>query len=146
VEKFKIDPIFPCITYNFRFRGGRSLRNAFSGVKNMPIYEYRCQSCGHELEKLQRMSDAALTDCPECGKSELKRLVSAAAFRLKGGGWYETDFKKSNQRNLVDSGSEKSSSSDKSSGGDKSTVSSSAAETKKSDSGSKPGGSATASS
>ena len=72
----------------------------------MPIYEYRCQSCGHELEKLQRMSDAALTDCPECGKGTLKRLISAAGFRLKGAGWYETDFKKSNQRNLVDSGSE----------------------------------------
>ncbi len=74
----------------------------------MPIYEYRCQSCGHELEKLQRLSDANLTDCPECGKSALKRLVSAAGFRLKGAGWYETDFKTTNQRNLVDSGSEKS--------------------------------------
>jgi putative FmdB family regulatory protein len=90
----------------------------------MPIYEYRCQSCGHELEKLQRMSDAPLTDCPECGKSALKRLVSAAGFRLKGAGWYETDFKKSNQRNLVDSGvdsgaaSAKESSSEKSSGPD----------------------------
>jgi putative FmdB family regulatory protein len=70
----------------------------------MPIYEYQCQSCGHELEKLQRMSDDALTDCPHCGKSSLKRLISAAAFRLKGSGWYETDFKKDNQRNLVDSG------------------------------------------
>lgn len=73
----------------------------------MPIYEYRCQSCGHELEKLQRLSDASLTDCPECGRSALKRLVSAAGFRLKGAGWYETDFKKSNQRNLVDAGSDK---------------------------------------
>lgn len=81
----------------------------------MPIYEYRCQSCGHELEKLQRMSDAALTDCPECGKNTLKRLISAAGFRLKGGGWYETDFKSSNQRNLVDSGKD----SGKESGGDK---------------------------
>jgi putative FmdB family regulatory protein len=72
----------------------------------MPIYEYRCQSCGHELEKLQRLSDVALVDCPECGKSTLKRLISAAGFRLKGAGWYETDFKKSNQRNLVDSGSD----------------------------------------
>ena len=74
----------------------------------MPIYEYRCESCSHELEKLQRMSDAKLTDCPECGKSTLKRLVSAAGFRLKGAGWYETDFKKTNQRNLVDSAPEKS--------------------------------------
>lgn len=72
----------------------------------MPIYEYRCQSCGHDLEKLQRLSDAVLTDCPECGKNTLKRLISAAGFRLKGAGWYETDFKKSNQRNLVDSGSD----------------------------------------
>lgn len=70
----------------------------------MPIYEYQCQSCGHELEKLQRMNDDALTDCPDCGKSRLKRLISAAAFRLKGSGWYETDFKKDNRRNLVDSG------------------------------------------
>jgi putative FmdB family regulatory protein len=67
----------------------------------MPIYEYRCQECGHELEKLQRMSDDPLTDCPSCGQSQLKRLVSAAAFRLKGGGWYETDFKQDNKRNLA---------------------------------------------
>lgn len=73
----------------------------------MPIYEYRCQSCGHELEKLQRLSDAVLTDCPECGKARLKRLISAAGFRLKGAGWYETDFKQSNQRNLADSSSGK---------------------------------------
>lgn len=69
----------------------------------MPIYEYRCQECGHELEKLQRMSDDRLTDCPACGKPQLKRLVSAAGFRLKGGGWYETDFKQGNQRNLAGS-------------------------------------------
>lgn len=59
----------------------------------MPIYEYRCQACGHELETIQKMSDAALTDCPECGKPELKKLISAAGFQLKGSGWYETDFK-----------------------------------------------------
>ena len=70
----------------------------------MPIYEYQCKSCGHELEKLQRMSDPALTDCPACNEPELKRLVSAAAFRLKGSGWYETDFKKGNKKNLHDSG------------------------------------------
>ena len=69
----------------------------------MPIYEYQCKSCGHELEKLQRMSDPALTDCPACNKSELKRLVSAAGFRLKGAGWYETDFKKGSKKNLHDS-------------------------------------------
>ena len=72
----------------------------------MPIYEYECKSCGHRLEKLQRMNDPALTDCPACNKSELKRLVSAAAFRLKGSGWYETDFKKGDKKNLHDSGSE----------------------------------------
>jgi len=72
----------------------------------MPIYEYRCQECGHELERLQRMSDAPLTDCPACGKAQLKRLISAAGFRLKGGGWYETDFKKDGKRNLADSGNE----------------------------------------
>jgi putative FmdB family regulatory protein len=76
----------------------------------MPIYEYRCQECGHELEKLQRMSEAALTDCPSCGKAALKRLISAAGFRLKGAGWYETDFKQGNKRNLADGGSQSDSS------------------------------------
>ena len=71
----------------------------------MPIYEYQCNSCGNELEKLQRMSDPVLTDCPACSQSELKRLVSAAGFRLKGSGWYETDFKKGSKKNLHDSGS-----------------------------------------
>ena len=60
----------------------------------MPIYEYQCQDCGHELEKLQKMSDAALTDCPSCDTASLVKKVSAAGFRLKGTGWYETDFKK----------------------------------------------------
>ncbi len=67
----------------------------------MPIYEYRCQSCGHELEKLQKMSDQPLVDCPECEQPALTKLVSAAGFRLKGGGWYETDFKKNGKRNLA---------------------------------------------
>ena len=87
----------------------------------MPIYEYRCESCGEELEKLQRMSDDKLVDCPACGEPALKRLVSAAAFRLKGSGWYETDFKKDNKRNLHDSGtgsSSKDSGSKKSAGSD----------------------------
>ena len=79
----------------------------------MPIYEYRCESCEHRLEKLQRMSDGDLVDCPECEKPALKRLVSASAFRLKGSGWYETDFKKDNKRNLAESST--SDSSDKSS-------------------------------
>lgn len=70
----------------------------------MPIYEYRCQACGHELEALQKISDAPLTDCPECREGALTKLVSASAFRLSGSGWYETDFKKSNKRNLAGSG------------------------------------------
>lgn len=70
----------------------------------MPIYEYRCDACEHELEALQKMSDAPLTDCPECGKPALKKLISAAGFRLKGGGWYETDFKSGSKKNLHDSG------------------------------------------
>lgn len=73
----------------------------------MPIYEYRCQSCGHELEKLQRLSDAALTECPACGKAKLRRLISAAGFRLKGAGWYETDFKSGDKRNLAEAPSAK---------------------------------------
>ena len=71
----------------------------------MPIYEYSCDSCGEGLEKLQRMSEDKLVDCPACDEPALKRLVSAAAFRLKGSGWYETDFKKDNKRNLADSDS-----------------------------------------
>lgn len=59
----------------------------------MPIYEYQCQDCGHELEKLQKMSDDPIKDCPACGKPQLIKKVSAAGFRLKGTGWYETDFK-----------------------------------------------------
>jgi putative FmdB family regulatory protein len=69
----------------------------------MPFYEYQCKSCGHELEAMQKVSDAPLKKCPHCGKSQLTRLMSAPVFRLKGGGWYETDFKdKDNQRNVAD--------------------------------------------
>ncbi len=59
----------------------------------MPFYEYRCDDCGHELEVMQKMSDDRLTDCPECGQSSLVKQMSASSFQLKGGGWYETDFK-----------------------------------------------------
>jgi putative FmdB family regulatory protein len=59
----------------------------------MPIYEYRCESCGHELEAIQKMSDEPLIDCPTCREPALKKRISAVAFRLKGSGWYETDFK-----------------------------------------------------
>ena len=71
----------------------------------MPIYEYRCQSCDFDLEKLQRINDEPLLECPECGKPKLIRLMSASGFRLKGAGWYETDFKKSGKKNLHDGGS-----------------------------------------
>jgi putative FmdB family regulatory protein len=59
----------------------------------MPIYEYRCSSCGHELEAMQKFSDAALKQCPQCRADALVKLVSAAGFQLKGGGWYATDFR-----------------------------------------------------
>ncbi len=59
----------------------------------MPIYEYRCGACGFQKEFLQRISDAQLTDCPQCGKSTLSKMVTAAGFQLKGSGWYATDFK-----------------------------------------------------
>jgi putative FmdB family regulatory protein len=71
----------------------------------MPFYEYQCKKCGHELEAMQKVSDSPLKKCPHCGKSQLQRLMSAPVFRLKGGGWYETDFKddKDKKRNLADS-------------------------------------------
>jgi putative FmdB family regulatory protein len=59
----------------------------------MPIYEYRCASCGHQQEYLQRVSDPQLTDCPECRQSTYSKLVTAAGFQLKGNGWYVTDFR-----------------------------------------------------
>lgn len=71
----------------------------------MPIYEYQCQECGHEHEAMQKMSDAPLVDCPSCGKPALKKLISAAGFRLKGGGWYETDFKSGSKKNVAESSS-----------------------------------------
>jgi len=59
----------------------------------MPIYEYKCSSCGQKKEVLQKLSDAPLTQCPACGKATLDKLISAAGFHLKGSGWYATDFK-----------------------------------------------------
>ena len=59
----------------------------------MPIYEYKCAECGFQKEFLQKLSDAPLKDCPECGKSALSKMVTAAGFQLKGSGWYATDFK-----------------------------------------------------
>ena len=59
----------------------------------MPIYEYRCEACGHQDEHLQKVSEAPLTVCPACGKRKYKKQLSAAGFQLKGSGWYATDFK-----------------------------------------------------
>jgi len=69
----------------------------------MPFYEYECPHCGHRAEVLQKITDKPLKKCPNCGKNGLKKLMSAPVFRLKGTGWYETDFKsdKENKRNLV---------------------------------------------
>ncbi|MBM4218395.1 MAG: zinc ribbon domain-containing protein [Gammaproteobacteria bacterium] len=69
----------------------------------MPFYEYQCAACGHHHEELQKVSDRALRKCPACSRPSLKRLVSAPVFRLKGGGWYETDFKhdKEAKRNIA---------------------------------------------
>lgn len=79
----------------------------------MPFYEYQCRACGAVVEVLQKISDAPLKKCPECGRNQLQKLVSAPVFRLKGGGWYETDFKSDTdkKRNLVEN--EKAEKSDK---------------------------------
>jgi putative FmdB family regulatory protein len=89
----------------------------------MPIYEYQCEACGHVFERLQKISEAPLTECPDCGAQALKKLLSAPAFRLKGGGWYETDFKTGTRKKNLEK-SEKSEKKEKSAtktaGGDKS--------------------------
>jgi len=68
---------------------------------DMPIYDFQCQSCGNEVEVLQRISDAPLVDCEACGKPTMKKQVTAPSFRLSGTGWYETDFKKGEKKNLT---------------------------------------------
>ncbi len=82
----------------------------------MPIYEYQCKSCGHELEVIQKVSEEPLKFCPECGQPELAKRVSAAGFRLKGGGWYETDFKSGDKKKNL-AGDQASSSASSSSAG-----------------------------
>lgn len=67
----------------------------------MPIYEYHCDSCGENFDAIQKFSDAPLSACRQCGAEGVRKLLSAPSFRLKGGGWYETDFKSKNQRNVV---------------------------------------------
>ncbi len=73
----------------------------------MPIYEYECKACGFRHEALQKVSDGPLTECPNCNENSLKKLISAASFRLSGSGWYETDFKSDNKRNLARDDSQK---------------------------------------
>lgn len=80
----------------------------------MPIYEYQCSDCGHAFDELQKMDADPLVECPKCAQPSLVKLVSAPSFRLKGSGWYETDFKKDKRRNLADDGSQASSSKGKS--------------------------------
>ena len=77
----------------------------------MPIYEYICEACEETYDALQKMSDDPLKECPSCGKSELKKMLSAPSFRLSGSGWYETDFKSGNKRNVAESSSSSSTSS-----------------------------------
>jgi len=74
----------------------------------MPIYEFQCQACGTEIEVLQKISDPHITDCEACGKAEMKKKVTAAAFRLSGAGWYETDFKEGDKKkNLTETSNDK---------------------------------------
>lgn len=88
----------------------------------MPIYEYVCKSCGHELESLQSMSEDPLKDCPACGEPQLRRKISAAGFRLGGKGWYETDFKtRDKQRNVAGERKPETASKDKDTKSDKSS-------------------------
>ncbi len=70
-------------------------------ISEMPIYEYRCDNCGHELEAFQMLNEDPLKQCPKCDTDNLIKKISAAGFRLKGGGWYETDFKKGNKKNVA---------------------------------------------
>jgi putative FmdB family regulatory protein len=84
----------------------------------MPIYEYLCENCGHEFETLQKLSDAPLRECPQCAQERLVKKITAAGFRLKGAGWYETDFKSGSKRNVAgESGSGGSAGAAESSGG-----------------------------
>mgnify|MGYP001423031997 FL=1 len=73
----------------------------------MLIYEYKCSHCGHQLEAIQKISDDPLLLCPNCDKNGLKKQVTAPSFRLKGSGWYETDFKTGKKKNLLDDSSKK---------------------------------------
>ena len=69
----------------------------------MPIYEYKCSNCSNEFEQIQKISDKPVKKCPNCNKNSVSKMMSAPSFRLKGSGWYETDFKTGNKKNIVDS-------------------------------------------
>jgi putative FmdB family regulatory protein len=97
----------------------------------MPIYEYRCGECGFQKEFLQRMSDAPLKDCPECGKPALAKLLSAAGFHLKGTGWYATDFKNSSAKPAAKTGAGTGTTADKPAEGAKAAEGSASASTTK---------------
>ena len=101
----------------------------------MPIYEYRCSTCGYENEYLQKVSDPRLTDCPECGKPTFNKLVSAAGFHLKGSGWYVTDFKNNGAKPKAskEAGDKKSESGDKPKSDSGDTPAAAASEPKKED-------------
>jgi putative FmdB family regulatory protein len=73
----------------------------------MPIYDYKCSNCGHQFEVIQKFSDNPIKICPKCNEEFVQKLVSAPSFRLKGGGWYETDFKTGSKKNIVDNKEEK---------------------------------------
>lgn len=105
----------------------------------MPIYEYLCEKCGHQFETMQKVSEAPLRTCPQCAQESLRKKISAAGFRLKGGGWYETDFKGGRKKNVA---GEQSTGDGASSGGEKGG-SSAGADTKSGDAAA--GGKATAS-
>jgi len=75
----------------------------------MPIYDYKCSNCEHQFELIQKFSDQPAEICPQCNQKSIQKLVSAPSFRLKGGGWYETDFKTGAKKNIVDAKDDKSS-------------------------------------
>ena len=111
----------------------------------MPIYEYRCSSCGFQKEYLQKINDPVMSVCPECNKNTFSKMLSAAGFKLKGSGWYATDFKNSGSKPAAKptaEGGDKAAAKSTAEGGDKPAAKpdSSAATSDKKDAGSKPGG------
>ena len=84
----------------------------------MPIYDYKCSKCDHQFEVIQKFSDKPLKKCPNCNLNTVSKMVSAPSFRLKGGGWYETDFKTGQKKNLVSNDKESTNKSSQNSGSD----------------------------